>query len=341
MCLRAARRLRHFSAGFPNSVTQHGDLVYVLNSGGAGSITGFRLSNQGTLTPIPGSTRGLDANQSALRPDTLFNPAEVSFTPDGRQLVVTIKDAANDVAPGVVATAPGRVLVFSVGRDGRPSDDFIQTDLDNHGPFGFSFDRHGNLIIALFLGSGPPGFTAAVGSFNPNADGMLTGITPDVLNGQFDTCWVENNGKYAYTANYTSGNVSSYSIGNNGRLSLLKAMAGFTSAPVPPKTQGSTPSTSASPTMADSCMTSCQAPGRSPAGASTTTTAASPSLGRSSRSLSRVEESPVCSIPSTVTSRSARSVPVSSRIVSSDLGAAQLVSRPSDASTMRWTASST
>src|SRR5215468_7944371 len=28
------------SAGFPNSVTQHGDLVYVLNSGGAGSITG-------------------------------------------------------------------------------------------------------------------------------------------------------------------------------------------------------------------------------------------------------------------------------------------------------------
>lgn len=241
MCLRAARRLRHFSAGFPNSVTQHGDLVYVLNSGGAGSITGFRLSNQGTLTPIPGSTRGLDANQSALRPDTLFNPAEVSFTPDGRQLVVTIKDAANDVAPGVVATAPGRVLVFSVGRDGRPSDDFIQTDLDNHGPFGFSFDRHGNLIIALFLGSGPPGFTAAVGSFNPNADGTLIGITPDVLNGQFDTCWVENNGKYAYTANYTSGNVSSYSIGNNGRLSLLKAMAGFTSAPVPPKTQGSTP----------------------------------------------------------------------------------------------------
>src|SRR5262249_31158873 len=29
------------SAGFPNSVTQHGDLVYVLNSGGTGSITGF------------------------------------------------------------------------------------------------------------------------------------------------------------------------------------------------------------------------------------------------------------------------------------------------------------
>jgi 6-phosphogluconolactonase len=194
------------------------------------------LSNQGTLNPITGSTRGLDANQSTVRPDTLFNPAEVSFTPDGRQLVVTIKDAADNVAPGVVATGPGRVLVFSVDRDGRPSEDFIQTNLDNHGPFGFSFDRRGNLIIALFLGSGPPGFTGAVGSFTPNADGTLTGITPDVLNGQFDTCWVENNGKYAYTAN-----VSSYSIGSNGTRSLLKAQAGFTNPPVPPKTQGSTP----------------------------------------------------------------------------------------------------
>jgi 6-phosphogluconolactonase (cycloisomerase 2 family) len=131
------------------------------------------------------------------------------------------------------------VLVFSVGRDGRPSKDFFQTDLENHGPFGFSFDRHGNLIIALFLGG--KGFTGAVGSFKSNADGTLTGLTPDVENGQLDTCWVENNGKYAYTANYTSHNVSSYSIGSNGRLALLKAEAGFTDDPVPPKTQGSTP----------------------------------------------------------------------------------------------------
>lgn len=34
---------------FPNSIAQHGDLVYVLNSAGAGNITGFRLSNHGRL----------------------------------------------------------------------------------------------------------------------------------------------------------------------------------------------------------------------------------------------------------------------------------------------------
>lgn len=227
------------SAGFPNSVTQHGDLVYVLNSGGAGSITGFRLSAYGTLTPIPGSTRGLIANQSFTRPDTLFNPAEVSFTPDGRQLVVTIKDAALQV--DAAFTGPGRVLVFDVGPDGTPSKNFTQTNVENHGPFGFSFDRNGNLIVALFLGSGPPDFTGAVGSFTPKPDDTLTAITPDVGNGQLDTCWVENNGTYAWTANYTSGNVSSYSIGNNGGLALLQAVAGTTNAPVPPKSQGSTP----------------------------------------------------------------------------------------------------
>jgi hypothetical protein len=47
---------------FPNSVTQHGKFVYVLNSAGNGSITGFRFNKgRGTLTPIPNSTRELDA----------------------------------------------------------------------------------------------------------------------------------------------------------------------------------------------------------------------------------------------------------------------------------------
>ena len=41
--------------------TQHGDLVYVLNSADEGSITGFRLGEEGALTPIAGSTRGTGA----------------------------------------------------------------------------------------------------------------------------------------------------------------------------------------------------------------------------------------------------------------------------------------
>src|SRR5262249_31146853 len=142
---------------------------------------------------------------------------QVSFTPDGRQLVVTIKDgpAAGSPVPNfTVPTGPGRVLVFGVGRDGRPTPNFTQTNLNNLGPFGFSFDRHGNLLVALFVGG--PNLTGAAGSFRINPDGSLTPITPDVPNTQLDTCWLENNGRYAYGANYSSGTVSSYRIGNDG-----------------------------------------------------------------------------------------------------------------------------
>ncbi len=225
---------------FPNSVTQHGDLVYVLNSADQGSITGFRLSSQGTLAPLPDSTRLLAANQDRFAPDALKNPTQVSFTPDGRQLVVTIKDgppAGAIPGPGNDPTGPGRVLVFRVGRDGRPSATFTQTNLDNHGPFGFSFDGKGNLLVALFVG-GPNG-TAAAGSFHINADGSLTPITPDVPNTQKDTCWLENNGRYAFGANYTSGTISSYRIGQDGGLTLLQAVAGTTDDPG--NEQGTTP----------------------------------------------------------------------------------------------------
>jgi len=230
----------------PNSVTQHGDLVYVLNSGGEGSITGFRLSTQGKLTPIPGSTRPINANQDPVRPDTLFNPAQVSFTPDGRQLVVTIKDGPiagllpeflpqflpqTDPPTFITPTGPGRVLVFGIGDDGRPTDLFERSDLDNIGPFGFSFDSQGHLLIAVFLTGTPVAGgvpTAGVASFQIKEDGSLTGITVSALNFQLDSCWFENDGRYGYSANYTSGTISSFSIGADGSLRLLDRKAGVT-----------------------------------------------------------------------------------------------------------------
>jgi 6-phosphogluconolactonase len=230
------------TGAFPNSIAQSGNLVYVLNGSGVGSIQGFRLSARGTLTPIPGSVRPIQANQDPVRPDTLFNPTQISFTPNGRQLVVTIKDGpAAGLLPNVVPTGPGRILVFNVDGNGRPSANFRQTNVNNLGPFGFSFDRRGNLIVALFVGG--PNLTSSVGSFRIRPNGTLLPITPVVTNTQLDSCWVENNGKFAYCANYTSGTVSSYRIGNDGSLTLLAAVAGTTD-DLPGgdgKRQGSTP----------------------------------------------------------------------------------------------------
>lgn len=229
---------------FPNSVTQHKKLVYVLNSADEGSITGFTLANDGQLTPIPGSTRILDANQQRFAPDALYNPTQVSFTPDGKFLVVTIKDGPSaDAIPGagIEPTGPGRVLTFKMMPDGRPADTYTQTDFDNRGPFGFSFDRHGNLLIALFVGgpnegSGP---TGAAGSYRINSDGTLSAITGVENDHEVDTCWVVNNGSYAFGANYTSGTISSFTVGKNGTLELLDNKAGLTDDPG--NIQGSTP----------------------------------------------------------------------------------------------------
>jgi 6-phosphogluconolactonase len=46
---------------YPVSLTAHEDLLYVVNAGGDGSITGFTIGPHGKLTPLPGSTRSLDA----------------------------------------------------------------------------------------------------------------------------------------------------------------------------------------------------------------------------------------------------------------------------------------
>jgi 6-phosphogluconolactonase len=229
---------------FPNSIAQAGNKVYVLqNAGGPGAITGYTLnSSTGQLTPLAGSTRTLNANQDSTRPDTLFNPAQVSFTPSGKQLVVTIKDGpAAGAIPGVTPTGPGRVLVFNVNDSGLPSSTFKQTNLNNRGPFGFSFDKNGKLLTSLFVGG--PGLTAAAGSFKINANGSLTAITAVVPDTQLDSCWIENNGKYAWTANYTSGTISTYRIGDNGSLTLTQAVAAsaFDQPGGGGKVQGATP----------------------------------------------------------------------------------------------------
>src|SRR3989475_8867660 len=43
----------------PISLTVHGGVLYVLNAGDDGNVSGFRVGTDGALSPIPGSTRAL------------------------------------------------------------------------------------------------------------------------------------------------------------------------------------------------------------------------------------------------------------------------------------------
>jgi DNA-binding beta-propeller fold protein YncE len=82
----------------PTSVTQVGDLVYVLNAGGNASVTGFRIVGNGHLQAIPHSTSYLSGSATA--------PTDVVLSPSRRFLIVTESAANNIIATDSAGTVP-------------------------------------------------------------------------------------------------------------------------------------------------------------------------------------------------------------------------------------------
>ncbi|MEO5825703.1 MAG: beta-propeller fold lactonase family protein [Gemmatimonadales bacterium] len=184
----------------PISVTVSGSLVYALNAGGSGNITGFRLSNDGALTMIAGSTRPLSGAGSG--------PAQVAFDPSGRVLVVTEK-AANSI------------LTFLVGADGLTSAPRIQAS-NGDTPFGFAFSQTGVLIVSEAFGGAAN--AGAASSYQVSSGGELSLVSGSVVSAQSAPCWfvITGNSRFAYTSNTQSGTITGYSVSGGG-LSLLNA----------------------------------------------------------------------------------------------------------------------
>jgi 6-phosphogluconolactonase len=199
----------HVSSGgvMPISLTVHGDLVYVLNAGGTANITGFTFRGN-ELTPLTGSTRPL----STASP----GPAQVEFTPDGGVLVVTEKNT-------------NKIDTYVVGGNGLATGPNVQASAGAT-PFGFEFDNRGTLIVSDAFGGAAN--ASALSSYAVSNHGTLTAVTPLATDGQTAACWVvvTKNGRYAYTTNTGSANLSSYAIDHDGSISLLHAVAGSTGA---------------------------------------------------------------------------------------------------------------
>jgi 6-phosphogluconolactonase (cycloisomerase 2 family) len=192
----------------PISLTLNGSFLYVVNAGGSGNITGFRVQDSGELLPLDGSTQPLSNGGTGASP----GPAQISFSRDGRLLVVTEK-ATNliDVFPVENGIAGSPVSHPSAGMT----------------PFGFAFAKRNDLIVSEAFGGAPD--ASAVSSYNVEAD-TFDVISPAVGTTQTAACWVviSNNGRYAYVTNTGSGSISSYRIETNGAISLLEAQAGLT-----------------------------------------------------------------------------------------------------------------
>jgi 6-phosphogluconolactonase (cycloisomerase 2 family) len=191
----------------PISLALHDDLLYVLNEGGTPNITGFTVGNNGTLTPLAGSTQPLIGDVTA-------DPAQVSFSPDGSLLVVTEK-------------AGNRIDTYTIDDDGLPSAP-IDNPSSGMTPFGFAFNNSGTLVVSEAFGGVPN--ASAVSSYNAPDNGILSVISGSVANSQTASCWVviPNNGKFAFVSNTGSGTISSYGIGSDETLHLVNSVAGTT-----------------------------------------------------------------------------------------------------------------
>jgi 6-phosphogluconolactonase (cycloisomerase 2 family) len=233
----------HVSSGgtLPISVTSSGNLVYVVNEESA-NIKGWTFDSSGHLTPIAGSTQSLSVP---------FNPgssptgvaAAIGFSPNGRQLVVTIRGLP---APN------GTIDVFSVDWHGAAGP-AVGHQSPTPNPFGFSFAGQNNLLVsdagfvatpsgtATDPGGSPPlpqdpsQFFGSAASFKLSPSGGLT-FKGDYPDGGRAACWlvVSKDGRYAFASNTLAspagspagigsgkGAISTFAISPHGRLTLL------------------------------------------------------------------------------------------------------------------------
>lgn len=212
----------------PTSLTVHGGLVYVLNSagngggaglcfGGAPSVTGFTIEGDGAMAPIANSTVELSGGADS-------GCAQVSFTPDGSMLVVS-QITANTVT------------IFPVEEDGTLGE-AVENEPVGNGPFGFTFDGEGRLLLTQNSQAAPG--LGTVASYAIGDDGVMAAIGETVDTGETDPCWfvVTPDGRFGFVTNFgpsgllaidaeagRRGTISSFRLGEDGALELMEAQA--------------------------------------------------------------------------------------------------------------------
>jgi 6-phosphogluconolactonase len=174
----------------PVSITQHEDVVYVLNAGGDGNIAGFKLTDSKKLIAIPNAVKPLSSTGSGA--------AQIAFTKDGKVVVITEK-------------ATNKIITYTVNEHGHPGMMHSITSATPT-PFGFYALDNGNIFVSEAAGGAAS--ASKLSSYHVSSDGAITLRTASVGANQSAACWVviTNNEKYAFTTNTASNNLTSFDI---------------------------------------------------------------------------------------------------------------------------------
>jgi 6-phosphogluconolactonase len=179
----------------PVSLAQSGRVLYVLNSGGEANVSGFWVGPNGDLHRIPNSTRFLSgANLGA---------SSISFSPDGRFLVVT--ERLTNV-----------IDVFRTNPNGTV--DALQANKSSgEVPFASVFSPSGALIVVAASNS--------ISSYAIDRDRHLASISASLPTDGAASCWnaITPDGRFVYTSNSASATVSGYAVGKTGTLTPVGA----------------------------------------------------------------------------------------------------------------------
>jgi 6-phosphogluconolactonase len=185
--------------GTPTSVCERAGIVYVLNNGTPG-FSGFALDGGG-LAPLEGSTRSLGADA---------DPAQISFSPDGRTLVVTERGT-------------NTISAFPVDEQGLAQEPST-IPCPGATPYGFDF-ADGSLVVTEAFG-GETGKAAATSYSFPG----LEPVSASVADTRSEVCWAAatKDGRFVYVTNFGDGTISSYAVREGGAIELLEPVAGTT-----------------------------------------------------------------------------------------------------------------
>jgi len=218
---------------YPVSLASNDDgIVYVLNAGGNGIISGYNLDCETCeLTEIADSTVELPQNvmiDEDVAPFFASSPAQIGFTPNGN-IIVTIKSQDGTIPP---ATGQGSIVQYDIDDNGAAiqSSETQEFVMDGTVPFSFDYDSDGNLILVEAFGDQDP--------LTPNTGAVTTysGDTPTFLErvgtGGTATCWVkysEKNG-CTFTTN-NGGTITSLKV-DDGSISLVASEAATLDHPI-------------------------------------------------------------------------------------------------------------